>query len=230
MNIQQTASDKIEALTTELQALPDQLKAVHADRKTKVDALMESAGILNQVQDLDTQVEGIFKQYQSHADQLQGQIAAWTEVQAHATEVSEAEVPEDIAEEPDTPEEPEEDPEPHLIHGIDVTKLSDHTKYQVMGGNPETIAILKAAMNSAEITDRTVMYDSEPEEPESDLLDDMDEVDALLEGVRTTDEVDEADEPEAEEFDVEDFLGEEGDGKEETPVESLVQRYRTEGA
>jgi hypothetical protein len=218
VNIQQTASDKIEALTTELQALPDQLKAVHADRKTKVDTLMESAGILKQVQDLDAQVEGIFKQCQSHADQLQGQIAAWTEVQAHATEVSEAEVPEDIAEVPDTPEDPEEDPEPHLIHGIDVTKLSDHTKYQVMGGNPETIAILKAAMNS------------EPEEPESDLLDDMDEVEALLEGVRTTDEVDEAEELEAEEFDVEDFLGEEGDGKEETPVESLVQRYRTEGA
>ena len=220
MDVQQTAAEKVQALQAELQALPDQLKAVQADRKTRVDALMEEAGILEQVQDLDTQMEAIFKQLQGHADRLQGQIAAWTEVQALTTEVAEAEDPEepDRLQSPDEdiPEEPEEDPEPHLVHGIDVTKLNDHTKYQVMGGNQETIAVLKAAMNP------------EPEEPESDLLDDMDEVDALLEGVRTADE-DEAEELEAEEFDVEDFLGEDDDEK-ETPVESLVQRYRTEGA
>ncbi len=219
MDIQQTAAEKVQALQAELQALPDQLKAVQADRKAKVDSLMEEAGILDQVQDLDTQMEAIFKQLQGHADRLQGQIAAWGEVQALTTEVAEAEDPEesDRLQPPDEdiPEEPEEDPEPNFVHGIDVTKLNDHTKYQVMGGNQETIAVLKAAMNP------------EPEEPESDLLDDMEEVDALLEGVRTAEE-DEAEELEAEEFDVEDFLGE--DDEKETPVESLVQRYRTEGA
>ena len=171
MDVQQTAAEKVQALQAELQALPDQLKAVQADRKAKVDSLMEEAGILDQVQDLDTQMEAIFKQLQGHADRLQGQIAAWTEVQALTTEVAEAEEPEepDRLQSPDEdiPEEPEEDPEPHLVHGIDVTKLNDHTKYQVMGGNQETIAVLKAAMNP------------EPEEPESDLLDDMDEVDAF---------------------------------------------------
>ena len=105
MDIQQTAAEKVQALQAELQALPDQLKAVQADRKAKVDSLMKEAGILDQVQDLDTQMEAIFKQLQGHADRLQGQIAAWTEVQALTTEVAEAEEPE----EPDRLQSPDED-------------------------------------------------------------------------------------------------------------------------
>lgn len=222
-NLRETASQNIVSLQEKLKELPKSLKAMQAQHKEKRDALMKEAGILEAVENLDSQMEDYFKQLQSSADQLQGQLQAWTEVAA-ALVAEENEVANDVASAPEPEDEEEEEDgeaEPEIIHGIDVSRLDLATRMQVLAGNPETIAILKGLQDGEEEKDDEGEWDDEGE----DLLDQMDEVDAILDGVRVAPESDEEnDEPD--EFDVDDFFGDEGE--EGSPVEALVERYRSD--